>query len=54
MFMKIAAVDLRIGWLGLPNAKGVQRDYNVWWTGGWDGLQKNVVTKQFRYVRCDP
>jgi hypothetical protein len=26
----------------------------VWWAGGFDGLQKNMFSMQFRYIRAVP
>ena len=52
--MNIAALDNRHADAWAVDGSGVPRLYKVWWTGGFDGLQKNVVSKQFRYIRAVP
>ena len=53
-FMNIAALDTRHADAWAVDANGVRRAYKVWWTGGFDGLQKNMVSGQFRYTRAVP
>jgi hypothetical protein len=54
LFMSIAALDMRHDDAWAVDANGVRRLYKVWWTGGFDGLQKNMVSMQFRYIRAVP
>ena len=53
-FMNIAALDSRHDVAWAVDANGVRRAYKVWWTGGFDGLQKNMLSGQFRYIRAVP
>jgi hypothetical protein len=53
-FMSIAALDMRHDDAWAVDANGVRRAYKVWWTGGFNGLQKNMVSGQFRYIRAVP
>ena len=53
-FTKIAALDSRHDVAWAVDANGIRRAYKVWWTGGFDGLQQNLVTEQFRYIRAVP
>ena len=53
-FMNIAALDMRHADAWAVDANGVRRAYKVWWTGGFDGLQKNMHSGQFRYIRAVP
>lgn len=53
-FAAIALREERRGRQWITDNLGHRKQFHVWWTGGFEGVQQNLVTNQFRPIRLVP